>query len=80
MATYYDPYDYTETAAAWEALLGVAPGATRYRRAYRSLVEQPPFSSDMYTADDNPDTLEQHRSPVQRVLVADTPGRGARRA
>ncbi|HSP90166.1 MAG TPA: hypothetical protein VLN08_04635, partial [Vicinamibacterales bacterium] len=48
--TYYDPSDYTETAAAWEALLGVAPGATKYRRASRSLIELPPFSSDMYTA------------------------------
>ncbi len=48
--TYYDPYDYTETDAAWEALLGVAPGATTYRRAYRSLVKQPPFSADMYIA------------------------------
>ena len=73
--TYYDPYDYTETAAAWEALLGVAPGATRYRRAYKSLVELPPFSSDMYTAAsidtlDNTDALFSAFWSRTRLAVA----------
>jgi len=73
--TYYDPYDYAETDAAWEARLGVAPGATTYRRAYRSLVKLPLFSSDMYTAAridtlDNTDALFSAFWSQTRLAVA----------
>ena len=49
--TYYDPYSYPRTGAAWENLLGVSPGAATYRRAFKSLVRMPPMSADAYTAD-----------------------------
>ena len=74
--TYYDPYSYPRTGAAWESLLGVSPGASTYRRAFKSLVRMPPMSADAYTADVDPDP-QQQRPPLRRVLVADTPGRGA---
>jgi len=49
--TYFDPYSYPRTGAAWENLLGVSPGASTYRRAFKSLVRMPPMSADVYTAD-----------------------------
>jgi hypothetical protein len=49
--TYFDPYSYPRTGAAWEDLLGVSPGASTYRRAFKSLVRMPPMSADAYTAD-----------------------------
>ena len=49
---YFDPFDYPKTGAGWESnALGVAPGASAYRRMYKALLRQPPWSSDVYTAE-----------------------------
>ncbi len=61
--TYYDPYDYTETGAAWEALLGVVAGRDDVPpRVYKSLVKLPPFSvGHVHRRDDR--HPRQHRVP-----------------
>ena len=49
---YFDPFDYPKTGAGWESnALGVPPGASEYRRMYKSLVRLPPLSTDAYTAE-----------------------------
>ena len=79
---YFDPFDYPKTGAAWEKpAWGLGGDATAtYRRIYKSLAQAAALGrAGRVHGRVDPDPRRQEPA-LQRVLVADAPGRGACRA
>ena len=73
--TYYDPVEYAVQGTAWEPVIGVPSGATRYRRKYTNWVNTsaaaaaPTFQTSRLTAVGSTDAKYAHFAALTRLAL-----------